>query len=483
MWRALLLATLMATTAATILILTTPPLAPPHCSDLTPLATWPSCNPRPTLTVTYGTHPPHPNAAAVAHALTSSLARGEEASAHVAIFQHGKLVLDIRGRSHHAHHTNEGVPDDDLFVVFSSTKVVEALGLAVALEKTDHPIAQSQMFNTKIADVWPEFASVSPSATLATLMRHQLGLPALPSGPIVLDDPSLGGSGGGLPALEAMLASLTPETNGTFYHALTRGLFVEVLAQKLDPASRSLARIIQEDIVVPLGLESCFCLGAQCTPEMDARVVSHLGPRDLATAAAFLPQILLPRSLSSLLFPPNSRHALDPYESDFLSHMVLGGKSTLAARSIAVQERGSDPSSILSSAPAMANSKAFRARGLSSAAGVASASCLAKMGAVLAAGGSPILSPSTMAAASEVDANAPLYDAGFFRNVSYTAAGWASDRFAPFGFPGWSGWAGAGGSVFVWHAESNTSFAYTPSLLLPRLKKNRGLSLLNIFLK
>ena len=59
--------------------------------------------------------------------------------------------------------------------------------------------------------------------------------------------------------------------------------------------------------------------------------------------------------------------------------------------------------------------------------------------------------------------------------MTLPACGWGADRFAPDGLEGWSGWAGAGGSLFQWDAARQTSFAYVPTLLYSRLSKPRGL--------
>lgn len=58
--------------------------------------------------------------------------------------------------------------------------------------------------------------------------------------------------------------------------------------------------------------------------------------------------------------------------------------------------------------------------------------------------------------------------------MTYTAAGWGADRFGP----GVYGWAGAGGSLFVWVPRLRLSLAYVPNLAASRLSKPRAERLL-----
>ena len=67
-----------------------------------------------------------------------------------------------------------------------------------------------------------------------------------------------------------------------------------------------------------------------------------------------------------------------------------------------------------------------------------------------------------------------LCSQGLHRPMTYTAAGWGGDRFGP----GVYGWAGAGGSLFVWVPHLRLSFAYVPNLAASRLSKPRGERLL-----
>ena len=67
------------------------------------------------------------------------------------------------------------------------------------------------------------------------------------------------------------------------------------------------------------------------------------------------------------------------------------------------------------------------------------------------------------------------------KRVSYTNCGWCLDRYSAAGCPGWIGWGGMGGSVFVWNHELNASFAYIPTQMNARAHKSRGVRLMKAF--
>ncbi|KNC51192.1 esterase [Thecamonas trahens ATCC 50062] len=478
----LVMAVVAAAVYALVALSVAPPLDPAHCVALAPLAPVHAAvcggGGGAQVAVTVGAAAgaaQRAAAGAVAAAVRAAVAGNGEAAARVAVYADGELVVDVRAVSGGAAAaTGDDAPDDDLFVVFSCTKVLESLAVAILADRGFLD------YDAPITDVWPGFAPGNGSATLAHLMRHELGLPALDR------TLSLGwlsaSSDSERTALAETLAVQMPMSapgERTFYHAITRGLFVDEIVRRADPHGRSLAHFVQEEIAAPLGLVGELAIGdgpGGLTPTLDARVVTHIPPHILTLAGTYLPQLFLPRGLARALYSDDT--VLDGFEADFMASIVLSPSST-AARSITIADSAGER---LKSAADMANSPEFRARGLTSAAGVTHARALAKIGSVLAGGGAPLLSPAGLAAANAVRDDAPRFDEGFWRNISYSAAGWGMDRFALYGLPDWEGWAGAGGAVFIWNRKINTAFAYTPSLLLPRLKKVRGTRYLRAYL-
>eukprot|EP00300_Choanocystis_sp_HF-7_P035160 c48551_g1_i1.p1 GENE.c48551_g1_i1~~c48551_g1_i1.p1 ORF type:complete len:188 (+),score=29.47 c48551_g1_i1:3-566(+) len=148
--------------------------------------------------------------------------------------------------------------------------------------------------------------------------------------------------------------------------------------------------------------------------------------------------------------------------------------SSIQARSIRFLD---STSAYLRSAADMANSHEFRSVEIGSANGMGRAQSLAALGGRLAMGGDDAL----LSAAGLAAALAPgesIYDEHTLCNITYTACGWGTASFLDESLPGYVGWAGAGGSVFVFHPEHRLSFAYTPSHMQARLRKVNGIALL-----
>ena len=161
-----------------------------------------------------------------------------------------------------------------------------------------------------------------------------------------------------------------------------------------------------------------------------------------------------------------------------------------------------------SSAAGLATLTLFHKREYPSANMVTTADAMARVGSVLAAGGSShgvnLLSPVRLllartvccvaltlpclfvytlcvrcatyqeSLAAALQPGEKLLDEVLARDVVYTAAGWGADRFGD----GVYGWAGMGGSMNVWVPALNLSLAYVPNLAASRLSKPRGERLL-----
>jgi len=198
--------------------------------------------------------------------------RGEVGAACAAYYR-GQPVVDLWGGYRDA---RRRLPweEDTLVLVFSATKGMAAITLAVA-----HARGWLD-YDERVAAYWPEFAQAGKSGvTVRQLLAHQAGL-------CVVDRPLDVDILADLDALAAILAAQRPAWEpGTRqgYHALTLGWYEGELLRRVDPQHRSLGKFFQDEIVRPLGIE--FYIGL---------------PRDVQGSRLAVPKFL---SLSNLKLP------------------------------------------------------------------------------------------------------------------------------------------------------------------------------------
>jgi CubicO group peptidase (beta-lactamase class C family) len=235
--------------------------------------------------------------------------RGEVGAA-VTIYYRGREVVDLWGGYQDEDHR---VPwrRDTMVVVFSTTKGMAALALAVAASRGwldyDRPVAA----------YWPAFAAGGKGAiTVRQLLAHQAGL-------VLLDDPLSVERMRDLDAVAAVLARQTPawppgSTHG--YHASTLGMYMNELLRRVDPQHRSLGRFFHDEIAGPLGLDFYIGLPADVPSSRLAHVemlsplggLFNLGALPLTTAMRVMwPWSLFTRSLAIPRgYDPNQRASL-----------------------------------------------------------------------------------------------------------------------------------------------------------------------------
>ena len=210
----------------------------------------------------------------VRDAFAANFGSTEEVGAGAAVYHRGALVADLRGGSFDAAGTAP-YGEDTLQLVFSTTKGITAIALAMCVERGligyDDPVAKH----------WPEFAAHGKAdATVAQLISHQCGLYTV-DGPITLDDALH------WPTVTARLADTAPRWPiGTKhgYHALTYGWLAGELVRRVDPAQRSLGKFVREEIVEPLGVELWIGLPESLGPRVSP-MISSPPPADPALAA------------------------------------------------------------------------------------------------------------------------------------------------------------------------------------------------------
>ena len=160
----------------------------------------------------------------VADAFRRNFAEGAEIGAACAVYRDGRKVVDLWGGLRDA---TSGAPweQDTLITVFSATKGVSSLAIAVAASRG------LISYDDNVADHWPEFAQAGKAAiTVRQLLGHQAGL-------AVIDPPLTFSDLTDPPAMSAKLASQAPMLSpGTRhgYHALTLGWYESELIRQTD---------------------------------------------------------------------------------------------------------------------------------------------------------------------------------------------------------------------------------------------------------
>jgi CubicO group peptidase (beta-lactamase class C family) len=181
----------------------------------------------------------------VADAFRKNFAEGRDIGAAVAAYRDGVKVVDMWG-GYRDGRTKQPWQHDTMVTLFSTTKGVSALTIAVAVSKGLFD------YDDRVADIWPEFAQAGKhDVTVRQLLGHQAGLCALTPAPKLADvaDPE---------RLAPMLAAQKPAwPPGTRhgYHAITLGWYQSELIRRTDPAGRTLGRFLADEIAAPLGLD------------------------------------------------------------------------------------------------------------------------------------------------------------------------------------------------------------------------------------
>jgi CubicO group peptidase (beta-lactamase class C family) len=188
---------------------------------------------------------------------------GQEIGAACAVYSHGKKVVDLWGGYRNGI-TKEPWQEDTLVTVFSTTKGVCALAMAVAASRG------LISYDARVADYWPEFAQGGKDAiTVRQLLSHQAGLAAIR--PLLtldeLADPSKMST-----KLAAQVPAWAPGT-AHGYHAISIGWYESELIRRADPAGRSLGRFFAEEIAEPLGLD--FYIGLPDSVSRDRIAYLH----------------------------------------------------------------------------------------------------------------------------------------------------------------------------------------------------------------
>ncbi len=352
--------------------------------------------------------------------------RGELGAA-VAVYRNGQKVVDLWGGTRDA---ESAAPwrEDTLVMVFSTTKGMAALALAVA-----H--SQGLLdYDQRVANYWPEFAQAGKGdITLRQLLAHQAGLIDLgrPLDLALLADHD---------ALAGVLAAQSPAwTPGAHcgYHAVSIGFYEGELIRRVDPQHRTLGQFFRDEIASPLGLE--FYIGLP-TDVSDSR---------LATIAPITPRVVL-RNLHRL-------------PRKFSLEMAFK-KRSLTARSFSA------------AGPDMLNARSHKVVEIPAVTGVGEARAIARAYGVLAAGGAELgIAPRTLDAltAPAIPPTSSARDLVLHFRSAYSLG--FSKPGIDFSFgsgTGAFGTPGAGGSFGFADPETGIGFAYTMNRMGVRLNND-----------
>lgn len=358
----------------------------------------------------------HPDFTQVADQLRSQL-RNAEGGAAVSVYHRGECVVDLWGGLRDESHT---WLEDTMAPSFSTTKGVASTIIHILRD-------QGRLdYDDRVATHWPEFAQAGKSEiTIRQVLSHQSGLyhirQMIDNADRMRDWEHM------IRAIEAT-TPVHPPGQRTGYHGLTYGFIVGEIAQRV--TGKPFPQLVREEIADPLGLDGMY-IGAP--PEALSRAARLFWPswtlfgRDLPvpnvvgdaahTGAGWLHWWL--RRVGVELDLESILDALAPHG---ISNFDFGSDETLSAA-------------------------------IPAAGGLFTARSLARMYAMLAGGGGldgvRLLSPETVAAASELQGEAPRrrkvlpFDMRWrlgYHGVA-TSMGVPRRAFGHFGFGGSGAWA------------------------------------------
>lgn len=339
-------------------------------------------------------------------AIVGDKAAGAHAGgASLAVWREGKPLLSL--------HAGEAAPGRAWIastpcLIWSASKGVAAACALHALQEQRVPL------DTRVAEVWPEFAaSGKDRISLAQLFSHRAGLAAMDRTGLAITDHE---------AVAASLAEQPPnwpidDSHG--YGARTFGFLLDEIVRRV--AGDTLGSYWERIVRRPLGLDLWFGLPA----ELIDTAASVIAPRTPPTPGPFTTAFADPSSLT--------RRALgEP-----------GGPLT----------------------PAVMNSPAMRAASLPSLGAIATADALARFYSLLASGDQPFFREEARGAMTATLSRG--LDRVLVAQTSFSA-GFMTNAYGVYGpCPTAFGHPGAGGSVAFADPSLGLGFAFIPSAMHP----------------
>ena len=372
-----------------------------------------------------------------------------EQQAQLCVYYRGEKVVDVW-----ADMTGEGdFSADSIVNVFSSGKSLEAIAVAALVGKG------LLDYDAKIADYWPEFgANGKEGLTVADLMRHEAGLANFNTS-VDLED--LFAENIKQNAIGKLIEQHPPSYAGAGeggkreYHALTRGWIVNELFRRVEPTGRTIGEFLREEISGPLEADVVIGVREQEREQLQPVKVLGLGYQLL--------QSLVPKFLGRRIV------------HNFFQ--IIRRLSAMMLPAIKNRKKRPPPPFVGINDFSFANNPAFAKGETPSANASCSARGLARLGAMMAAGGSmegrTYMSREAWQALHEHPLEAYMgsllptrfTQGGVDRFLHCTAETPRLEREFNEGREGFYGWMGFGGSIFQWHPEKEIGFAFVPTSL------------------
>ncbi len=370
-----------------------------------------------------------------------------EENTQLCVYYKGERVVDLW-----ASNTNdEAFSADSIVNIFSSGKSLEAIALAwlVGRGLLD--------YKAKIVDYWPDFgAHGKGELTVAELMRHEGGMAAFTTSidPEDLYTKNIKENRVGRVVEGHALRFRKGNRSRREYHAITRGWIVNEVFRRVDPQGRTMGEFLSEEISRPL--EADAIIGVK---EAELNRISKVSP--LGFGFQFL-QSLKPKFLGRKI-----KHHFFQILGRLLR--ILPGFRHATTRGTPAPYRGMKTIGFF-------NERAVAMGETPSAAANCSARGLAKIAAMMSAGGRwaerEYLSREAWNAMHHEPVGADMgFGTTYFTqggvNLFVETNGKTSslDRAFNVGREGFYGWTGLGGSIFQWHPHHEIGFGFVPTAL------------------
>jgi CubicO group peptidase (beta-lactamase class C family) len=364
----------------------------------------------------------------VRQAFEANLASGEETGCAVSVYHRGRKVVDLWG-GHFDQARTTPYTDDTLQLVFSTTKGITAIAVAMCVERG------LLSYGEKVSTYWPEFAAHGKGdATVAQLLSHQCGLYTV-DGDIDLAD-ALDWN-----TITGRLADTAPRWPiGTQhgYHALTYGWLAGELVRRVDPQHRSLGTFVRDEIVARLGGELWIGL----PEEQEHRVSPMIGGLN-----------------------PGGGDDVDPAVKAMLEQFM--GPNSPGGQALSLNGAFSVDGAF--------NRRDVHAAEIPAANGITNARTLARIYAstIGEVDGVRLLASDTVDAmrVTVTPPNEP--DTCLIMPTTFGMGFMTHGMFSPYSGPGAFGHPGAGGSVAFAHPERDLAFAYVMNRMAENLANDR----------
>ena len=353
-----------------------------------------------------------PGFEAVREAFQENFRRADDLASQYCVSWKGETVVDLVGYNLQVEQEERVYNAETLQVPFSVSKVVVAIVVATLVDKG------LLSYDDPVCRYWPEFAKNGKgSITIKEVMRHESGLDHYS---IPLPD-ELYFSDGKDPRVAKIIESSPPEwspDSKRCYNGYLYGITINEIVKRVDPDSRTIGEILQDEICKNAKAEFYFGLPQELEPRVSPVVLE--GPLGI---------------LKSLL--PLVTGTGPEFTKDMLRYTGPGTYSRKwQTQSIEYKEPSCD-------GPGGANARRYHQSHLPSQGGITNARSLSKVLRWFNEGG---IKPSTLERALRISTDETL-DAGLGLRSTISDGGFVYDLFPDTLLSGYYGWAGFGGSL------------------------------------